>query len=90
MRAGVVNDFEPVTKGLGQDLAPIIEQARSVTVVNDRWRHESDRTVVVFGVVPVEQLRKRLEQAEIIIEVKKEISALLAIPLKSPDNDERS
>jgi hypothetical protein len=36
------------------------------------------------------RLRKRLEQAEIIIEVQKKVSALLGIPLKSPDNDGRS
>lgn len=36
------------------------------------------------------RLRKRLEQAEIIIEVQKKVSALLGIRLPSSDNDEKS
>jgi transposase-like protein len=34
------------------------------------------------------RLRKRLEQAELIIAVQKKASELLGIPLKSPDDDE--
>jgi transposase len=33
------------------------------------------------------QLERRLEQAELIIEVQKKVSALLGIPLKSPEFD---
>jgi len=36
------------------------------------------------------RLRKRLEQAEIIIEVQKKVSALVGIRLTDPDNDEKS
>jgi len=35
-------------KGLGQNLASMVEQTRSVTVVNDRRGHQADRAVGVF------------------------------------------
>lgn len=35
-----------------------------------------------------DELRRRLEQAEQIIEIQKKVSEILVIPLKSPDDDE--
>ena len=43
-------------KSLGQNSASMVEQARSLTVVNDRGSHQTDRAVVMFVVVPGEQL----------------------------------
>ncbi len=36
------------------------------------------------------RLRKRLEQAEVIIDVQKKVSEILGIPLESPDDDEKN
>jgi len=35
----------------------------------------------------VARLRKRLDQAELIIDVQKKVASILGIPLKSPDSD---
>ena len=34
-----------------------------------------------------EQLRKRLQKAEVVIDVQKKLSTLLGVPLRSPEND---
>ena len=38
----------------------------------------------------VRRLRKKLDQAEAIIEIQKKVAALLGNPINSPDNDENS